>query len=166
MTRILLIMSACALYFSTSAYAAQTHTVYLVRHAEKEANQSNPSLTRCGQVRAHQLAKILEEAKIEKVYSTSTLRSMATANPIASQQKLVIDNYLPDNLMILALKLREGEQNVLVVGHSNTTPQLIEMLTGAVIPEMSDSDYQELYQIQYIDGYTYLTTLKQPLTCQ
>jgi bisphosphoglycerate-dependent phosphoglycerate mutase len=68
--------------------------------------------------------------------------------------------------MILALKLREDEQNVLVVGHSNTTPQLIEMLTGAVIPEMSDSDYQELYQIQYIDGYTYLTTLKQPLTCQ
>lgn len=166
MTRILLIICACALYFSTSAYAAQTHTVYLVRHAEKEANQSNPSLTRCGQVRAQQLATILEEAKIEKVYSTSTLRSMATANPIASEQKLVIENYLPDNLMTLALKLREDEKNTLVVGHSNTTPQLIEVLTGTVVADMTESDYQDLYQIQYIDGYTYLTALKQPLTCQ
>jgi len=153
------------IFLASNVYAAQNHTVYLVRHAEKEPNQGNPSLTRCGLVRSYQLATLLEEAKIEAIYSTSTLRTMATANPVASNQKIVIENYAPDKLMPLALKVRESVKNSLIVGHSNTTPALVEVLTGQTVEPMSDNDYQYLYQIQFIDGQTYLTTLKQPLTC-
>ena len=165
MIKLITIIGAIAIYFASMLCIAQNHTVYLVRHAEKEQAQKNPSLTRCGQVRSYQLATLLERANIESIYSTSTLRTMATANPLASQQKIVIKNYSPEKLMPLALKVSEGSKNVLIVGHSNTTPHIIEVLTGEVIEPIGDKDYQELYQIQFVGEEAILTILKQPLEC-
>lgn len=141
------------------------YNIYLVRHAEKQKVKTNPSLTQCGATRAKQLASILEKANIESVYSTNYNRTMETAQPTAEQQKLEVKNYAPDQLEQLVIELTQQKKNTLIVGHSNTTPQLAQLLSKQNTNELSEQEYQELYLIQIKGNDRTLTLLKQPLSC-
>jgi len=83
-----------ALYFFVlPTLAEDSFSIYLVRHAEKQAVQDDPKLTPCGQLRAEQIATMLEHTQIKHVYSTAYQRTMATAAPFAKQQQLAIQEY-------------------------------------------------------------------------
>lgn len=148
-----------------SCLASDNFTLYLVRHAEKQADTKNPALTQCGKERARQLATLLSTANIKSIYSTSYQRTMSTAAPLSNKQNIAIKNYDPRQLELFAVHLKQRKENALVVGHSNTTPQLTELLSEEKIPPMSEKQYQSLYQLQYIDGSLAVTTLTQPYTC-
>jgi broad specificity phosphatase PhoE len=153
--------------YVTSFYSiADNYSIYLVRHAEKVSGLKNPSLTFCGKLRAKQLASLLSQTNIKNVYSTHYQRTMQTAQPLANQQKIAIKNYNPKYLEQLSLKLQQHKQNTLVVGHSNTTPRLAELLTKQAITPLSEQHYQELYQIQFINDQVILTMFQQPLICK
>lgn len=154
------------LFFCSFTSVASNYSIYLVRHAEKLNDSKNPTLTRCGQLRAKQLAHLLSKANINQVYSTHYQRTMQTARPLAKQQALAIKNYNPKYLEQLSLKLQQQKTNTLVVGHSNTTPKLVELLTKDTVAALSEQDYQHLFQIQYIDQQAVLTTFQQPLSCK
>ena len=151
--------------FANETLTVNSHTLYLVRHAEKQDDSNNPPLTACGLQRANQLAMLLSQAKIKKIYSTSYLRTMATAEPLAFQQKLPIEKYSPDDLRLFAEKLKSNKQNTLVVGHSNTTAKLAEIITNQPLKDINDKEYQLLYQIHGTNNNFKLTVLKQPLSC-
>jgi len=145
--------------------ATDSYTLYLVRHAEKQQIKGNPSLTECGMARAEQLAKLLESIDIRKIYSTAFARTRETATPLAMLKQLMISNYSPRGLDQLALKLKQAKENALVVGHSNTTPQLAALLSGQQVATITEKEYQMLYQIHVVNNKAYLTVLKQPLSC-
>jgi len=146
--------------------ASDNFTLYLVRHAEKLADTKNPALSQCGKERAKQLATLLSTANIKSIYSTSYQRTMSTATPMSNKQKIAIRNYDPRQLEQFALHLKQRKENSLIVGHSNTTPQLTQLLSKQEVAAMSEKEYQNLYQVQYIDGKSQLTQLKQPLSCK
>lgn len=151
-----------------SAFASQANdsfTIYLTRHAEKLSDQKNPQLTECGSQRAQQLASMLEKVKLKQVYSTPYKRTMATAKPTAKQQQLTVTQYSPAKLKEFAQELLMRKENVLVVGHSNTTPQLSALISELDVAEISEKDYRNLYQIQVSASGKTLTLLTQPLTC-
>ncbi len=154
-----------SLTLTLPAIAVENYSIYLVRHAEKQKDVKNPGLTRCGQKRAKQLANLLSQVNISQVYSTSYQRTRQTATPLAKANKLAIQDYSPKYLAQLAIQLQKRKQNTLVVGHSNTTPQLAELLVKEKIPPLSEDDYQQLYQIQVIGEQKLITTLTQPLVC-
>ena len=68
-------------------FASDNFTLYLVRHAEKQADSKNPPLTQCGEERAKQLASLLSKAQIKSVYSTNYQRTMSTATPLSKKAK-------------------------------------------------------------------------------
>ncbi|WP_420460196.1 histidine phosphatase family protein [Neolewinella sp.] len=107
-------------------------TVILVRHAEKEPGD-DPVLTAAGTTRAEQLRDMLEEVDLAAVYATDTRRTLATAAPTATAHGLDTQPYDPAALDQLAGTLRRNYtgKTVLVVGHSNTTPQLLNALLGS-----------------------------------
>jgi len=152
--------------FSCLSFAVDSHSIYLVRHAEKLTDSKNPALTSCGEARAELLAKMLSKAKIAEIYSTSYQRTMQTAKPLANLQKLAIKNYNPRHLEQLSLLLKQRKENVLVVGHSNTTPALVELLAKQEIAPLTEQDYQYLYQVQYFKNQPVLTIFQQPLNCK
>lgn len=120
-----------------------TTTFILVRHAEKE-NGSNPELTGEGTARAARLRERLKDRKIAAVYSTATNRTMATARPTAERAKLKITDYDPGNPTTFARELisRHRGQTVLIVGHSNTVPDLANALSGKKqLSDFDESDY-------------------------
>jgi len=145
--------------------AGDEFTLYLVRHAEKQIDIKNPPLTQCGKERARQLATLLSEAKIKSIYSTSYQRTMSTAAPLANQQQLAIKNYNPKQLKQVSLQLKQNKQNALIVGHSNTTPQLAHLLSDKKTEPLTEQDYQELYQVQFNGEQISLTKLMQPHVC-
>ena len=115
--------------------AAAAAAVFVVRHAEKqsEANDRDVPLSEAGRARARRLAAMLHDAGIVAIYSTDTVRTRTTAEPLASASKIepvLYDSSGPDAWKTLADRiLREHRgDNVLVVGHSNTIAPLVEAL--------------------------------------
>lgn len=159
----LLLLSS--LLFGCYAHAADNYTIYLVRHAEKLADSQDPNLTACGKQRAQQLATILSRTNITTIYSTSYQRTMQTAQPLAKLQHSAIKHYNPRYLEQLSVQIKRNRENTLIVGHSNTTPKLVELFTKQKVTPLTDKDYQYLYQIQFINNEVLLTVLQQPLVC-
>ncbi len=124
-------------------------TYYLIRHAEKDrtnpANQ-NPSLTKQGEIRAQNWANLFNKLQLDAVYSTDYSRTMQTAAPTAKAHDLEILSYDPNTIKIDDLKRDTLGKTVLIVGHSNTTPALVNKLIGEEkYTDMADNDNGSLY---------------------
>lgn len=126
------IIIAGFLTFSINAVIAQnTTTIILLRHAEKETTGSDPSLSPAGLERSYKLQKALQEYHPDQFYSTDYKRTKQTLIPWANAAGKSIDIYDADQLAAFAgkIKILQGK-TIVVVGHSNTTPQLANMLLG------------------------------------
>ena len=129
---------------------SEIFTIYLVRHAEKEAaanNPEDPSLSSCGELRAQALAGILSDIRLEKIYSTPFERTLSTARPIAESKQLEIEIYDPSRLGEFSQVLLDARQDVLVIGHSNTTGVLAGLLKGVSEEAFDEDIYDRLYQV-------------------
>lgn len=127
--------------------SAEGTVLFLVRHAEKAAEPpEDPPLTAEGRRRADVLAGLLADAGLDAVWSTDYERTRATAAPVAEGQGLGVELYDPRDLAVLAATLRDRGGRALVVGHSNTTPALVEALGGEPGPPIDEAaEYDRLY---------------------
>lgn len=133
-----------------------TQTFYVVRHAEKvvpaagSMMSTDVPLTEAGKRRAEKLKEILKDKKIGLIYSTSTIRTKATAQPTADYFSVPITIYgpMPDSAFIKLLKSKK--KNTLIVGHSNTVDDIVNRLCGETkIPgDLNDPDYDNLFVIK------------------
>jgi phosphohistidine phosphatase SixA len=126
----------------------------VVRHAEKATQEANMNsdvpLSDKGKQRAENLKEVLRDKKIELIYSTNTIRTKATAEPTADYFKLPVSVYgpRPDSAFILLLK--SNKKNSLIVGHSNTVDDIVNMLCSEkkVAGDLQDSEYDNLFVIK------------------
>lgn len=127
----------------------QVSTFYLIRHAEKDRSDPealDPELNQKGLGRAMHWAEILSEVPLDAIYSTDYERTTMTAAPTAVKQDITVQYYDPKNFDIEQFKRDNQGKNVLVVGHSNTTPELVNKLIGEdKYPDMDDSDNGSLF---------------------
>lgn len=132
-----------------------TTTIILVRHAEKaDDGTSNPGLTPLGKARAQKLAAMLAPTGITAVYSTPYKRTRLTGQPLAELESLDIMEYAPhDQDFTKELLEKHLGETILVVGHSNTIPDLVNTLTGTTNYEQLDEmEYDKLFVVNVIDG--------------
>lgn len=129
------------LFILLAAPAAALDTVYLVRHAEKASWPSDRDLdafqplSPVGVARAEALADRLKTANIAAIYTSRTTRAIETGAPLAQVARIPItaDDATTrlDEMASFLARLREqhtGDQTVLIVGHSNTIPELLVKL--------------------------------------
>ncbi|MFK8013126.1 MAG: histidine phosphatase family protein [Marinicellaceae bacterium] len=137
-------------------------TIYLVRHAEKiiEEGIKDPDLTAIGLFRAQNIAKQLSSVGVTKIFSTATKRTMQTAQPLADYQGIKISQYDAKDLEKFAQELKQFEGVALVVGHSNTTPQLTQLLSNKEINAIEEDEYDNLYQVIITEHKTIVNRLK------
>jgi len=122
----------------------------LVRHAEKELDQKNPGLTLVGQERARELDGILKDIDLDKIYSSDYNRTKLTAEPTKNSHGLETLIYNPKKLDdFVSNELNHlGEEKILIVGHSNSTPNLLNTITGTTdYHHMDESDYDNLFVV-------------------
>lgn len=147
---------------SDSAMSAQAPlSVFLVRHAEKMTGD-DPALTAQGAIRAEALADLLDDAKIERIHSSDYKRTRETAAPLAKRLDLDVELYDPRDLPGMAARLKTEGGRHLVVGHSNTTGELTELLGGdGGDPIVEATEYDRLYLVTTgADGKTVSTLLR------
>lgn len=137
----------------TTPARAQPSTVILVRHAEKAPAPANdPPLDSLGAERARALAATLAESGVTSIVTTQFLRTRATAQPLAEHAQLEMvtvpaTRELDAHARAVADAVRATPDGgtVLVVGHSNTIPAIIRALGGPEMPELCETDYDNLF---------------------
>ncbi len=131
---------------------ADAATFYLVRHSEKQVtaeNKQDPGLTQAGIARAEKTGVILRNIDFTAIYSSDFQRTRATAELIQGSRDTPITIYDPRKLEAFAEQLKNSTADsvILVVGHSNTTPQLAEALSGKPVAPIDESVYHNLYRV-------------------
>ncbi|MEO8380244.1 MAG: phosphoglycerate mutase family protein [Acidobacteriota bacterium] len=149
-------------FFAWTALAHESATVIttviLVRHAEKNLNPAlvDPPLTPEGLARAIELAHVLAGTKVDAIFTTPFTRTRQTAAPLADVKKLVPVEVKtgPDYATDVAAKIRANHKGktVVVIGHSNTTQQVIQALGIADAPAIPESQYDNLFIVTIAEG--------------
>jgi phosphohistidine phosphatase SixA len=111
---------------------------------------SDVPLTAAGTQRAGALREILRHKKIGYVFSTNTIRTRSTAQPTADFFHLPIETYGPRPDSAFIALLWSKKKNTLVVGHSNTVDDLVNMLCGKkeVPGDLPDTEYNKLFIVK------------------
>lgn len=129
---------------------SQQTVMVLVRHAEKMADGSkDPGLTTAGQARAVRLKEMLASQEVAAIFSTPYNRTKSTVAPLALDKSLVIKEYKPFAEGFLEkLNVEYQGQTVVIVGHSNTIPAMVNQLIGEEkYADLSDMDYGNLFVV-------------------
>ena len=149
--KILLFSGFLSIFNSCQTRQEKSTSLILIRHAEKIISSGNdPQLSTKGWQRANELVHIFEAVDIDAVYASHYQRSIDTAKPLAKAKQLEIFNYDPNKLVPFAkalLKTHKGE-TVVIVGHSNTTPQLTNALAGTEYSDLEETEYDWLYFVE------------------
>jgi len=151
-------------------------TVYLVRHAEKAATPAaDPPLLESGVQRAKELARKLGKARIKAIYASQFLRTQKTAEPLAQQLGIAItvvpvkmsatnpNQLSPQYLTEMTKRVYSNSGgNVLIVGHTNTVPEIIKALGGDIAPTIDETVFDDLFVVTvYAKGKAKVAHLKQ-----
>lgn len=137
------------------AHAGDT-LVVLVRHAEKiDEPGPDPALSEAGRQRAQLIAERLAHAGVDGIYVTALQRTALTAQPLADRLGLAPHVFWPDEngheaaARALAERINSAHagDTLLVVGHSNTLPLIVEALTGIATDAIDEGDYDNIFFI-------------------
>jgi 2,3-bisphosphoglycerate-dependent phosphoglycerate mutase len=150
--------------FAGNAQDTRLSTLIVFRHAEKSDDGSkDPDLSEVGSKRATMLAEMFRNTEIAAIFSTQYRRTMNTISPLCSLKNLQVTIYDPaksgyvDDLM----NLYPGK-TVVICGHSNTIPPLINALTRtSSIAAIPDSAFDDVFIVTFDEkknaGVTRLT---------
>lgn len=132
-----------------------TTTIYFIRHAEDSTNdKQDPNLSEQGKLRAKKYLTYFQDIKFNAVYSTNFNRTKQTATPLATKNNLEMVIYNPFEIDRVAFFKKHVKETLILVGHSNTTPDLTNKFLGKMkYSQMLDNNYSDIYKvIIYEDG--------------
>ena len=152
--RISIVFALLVAVLCAAPVAAQP-TIFLVRHAERAdgapgANTKmapDPDLSDAGRARAESLATALKDANITAIYATEFKRTQQTAAPLAKALGLTVTIVTSKSEPEVIDHLKKSKGNVLVVGHSNTVPEIIKALGVTTPVTIGDNDFDNMFLV-------------------
>jgi len=146
MKKLFVLLSLMLLF--ANVVSAQTTTVWIVRHAEKDKSNpqdTDPSLSEEGKIRAGDLATYLKKVKFDVAFATPTKRAHQTLDSLVIPK--VID-YKDIKSLVDSIKTNYVGKTVIIAGHSNTVLELIEAFGGKKPKEeLTDDDYDYIFEL-------------------
>lgn len=129
--------------------ASAQKAVFVVRHAEKVDESEDPLLSVKGKARAQVLARHLKGAGIKAIYVTEYKRTGLTAAPLAAALGLKPIVIPADDTATLVERIRKDHPAdvVLMVGHSNTLPDILKRLGHPETVEIAANEYDNLFVV-------------------
>ena len=132
-----------------------TTTIIFVRHAEQTSHdEADPSLSAAGHERVTELTRQLADADvvagIDAIYTTSYKRSTETAEPLSERLDVPISIYDANDTETVLKEILKNHKGkiILVVGHSNTVPELIANLGASKkVPAIARNEFDNIYII-------------------
>jgi broad specificity phosphatase PhoE len=147
MGKFLAIVIALFAALMTAQPALAADTIYVMRHLQKEEG-ADPPLTKEGAAGAERLAALLAKDGITAVFASPALRAQQTAAPLARRLGLRVITYDPRDPQALAAKVASIKGAVLVVGHSNTVPDLVAHFGGERPAPLTEQDFGTVFVVK------------------
>ena len=141
---LLLAVAACAT--ASAADEPVRPNYYVMRHLQK-ATGEDPGLTEEGRRNAARLADLLADDPPSAIYVSSTRRARETAAVLASRLGLTPKSYDPRDIPALIAAVTAETGTVLIVGHSNTVPEIVERLGGTRPADLAETDFGDVWRI-------------------
>lgn len=146
---LLFLAPACA----TTPPPQPTPLYFVVRHLHTPAGVRDPDLLEEGRRQAILLADRFGADRPAAIYVSHFRRSQQTAAPLAERTGLTAIVYDPADTPGLVARVKAGPQPSLIVGHSNTVPDIVEQLGGTRPPALVHEDFGDIWRIE-ADGST------------
>lgn len=132
--------------------------VYVVRHAERAddgmaepsaamTSTKDPDLSAEGRARARRLASMLRDAGITRVLATEYRRTRQTAEPLASSAGVEIETTPASDVSALVARVAAHRSPLLIIGHSNTVPDILQALGIEDVIRLADEEYDNLFVV-------------------
>jgi phosphohistidine phosphatase SixA len=137
----LLVVAGCA-------RTAGQRTIYIVRHFDTPEGVKDARLTPTGEARARSLARWFDGRPLAAIHVTPFARARATAAPVAATKGLTPIDYDWTDASRLVEAVNGAAGDVLIVGHSNTVPEIIERFGGPRPAPMVHADFGDLWIVR------------------
>ena len=149
---------ALVLVLSAGLFAQNSGKIFAVRHAEKQSDEADTPLSAKGLARAQCLAETLKDAHIDSVLVTQYKRTHQTAEPTVRESHAKEQQFdaKQSDSTVAAARTAAQSGNVLIVGHSNTLPDILKSL-GAGAVTIPDAAYDMLFVVELRDPQHVLT---------
>jgi broad specificity phosphatase PhoE len=144
----LALLAACA-----TAPPPVQPSYFVMRHLHTPQGERDPDLTAEGRAAAGRLVQMFVRERPAVIYVSSWKRSQQTAAPLAARLGLTPIVYDPADTPGLVARVRAGPWPVLIVGHSNTVPDIVQQLGGTRPGDLTHPDFGDLWRIA-ADGTT------------
>ena len=144
MNKIKLVITCLVILSNSSLAFAAPDKIYLFRHSEKLTGK-NPALSEEGKARANNLVTFFKEYQNIHIFSSNYKRTLQTAAPLQTYFNTDVNVYNAGELSDLKNELLKLKGVVVVIGHSNTTPQLAELLSNEKVPAMSETQFTQYF---------------------
>ena len=138
-----LLVAACA-YIAPIQPAS---TFYVMRHLHTPAGAQDPDLTQEGQRQAQLLADWFGDNPPATIFVSNTKRAQQTAAPLAARLGLTPRIYDPRDTSFLVTEIMKEPPPVLIVGHSNTVPDIVQALSGRRPDALVHEDFGDVWVI-------------------
>ena len=120
---------------------------WVMRHLNTPAGERDPELTPEGQRAALVLANWFRDERPVAIYVSDYRRTRQTAAPLAARLGLTPILYDPADTPGLIARVRATAGPVLIVGHSNTVPDIVEQLGGTRPGDLVHADFGDIWRI-------------------
>jgi broad specificity phosphatase PhoE len=119
---------------------------YVMRHLQK-AEGPDPGLSETGRANAERLVAWFDKDPPKAIYVSATKRARETAAPLAARFGLTPREYDPRDTAGLVARVKAEAGTVLIVGHSNTVPEIVAGLGGTRPAELGDADFGDIFRV-------------------
>jgi broad specificity phosphatase PhoE len=122
--------------------------VFVMRHLNTPAGARDPDLTADGRRNAERLAGWFQTVRPNVIFISDFRRTRQTVGPLATRLGLTPILYDPADTPALIARVRAARGRVLIVGHSNTVPDIIGALGGARPAPLGHEDFGDIWTVR------------------
>ncbi|MEG3179714.1 SixA phosphatase family protein [Sphingomonas sp. LT1P40] len=141
----LLVLLACLI---AAPALVKDPPIYVVRHFDTPAGERDPNLLPAGKTRAEKLAKWFRGKKLKAIYVSDYKRTRQTAAPLAAAKGVTVETYDPKGSPAIVARAKAAKIPVLIVGHSNTVPDIVEQLGGTRPADLRHEDFGDVWTVR------------------
>lgn len=122
-------LSDTAVAAITEESESNTTQIYFLRHAEQiDIGIEDSPLSEVGKLHADYWKTVFQNIQFDRVYATKYVRNTKTAEIITAGTALRLELYSPMSFEVRKLIAQFQGQKVLIIGHSNTIPDMVNRL--------------------------------------
>ncbi len=132
---------------------ARLMVAFVMRHAEAAGSQQDPPLSGVGRERAIRVGRMLRSVRPQRVLHSTTNRARETAAEISRIVGVGAGSYDFADPEPVVRRMIEAGGVWVMIGHSNTVPDLVRRLGGDPGTDMiPDSVYDRIFMVVRVSG--------------